>query len=144
MNTVKTVKIIETPYDLKGRDVICYPNLIFFFKIKVFRLFMKPRILYSAITVDLVKGNAARSNMVPEYRTIDINNTALIPAFIKTETAIEEAKKVVLRWARHKYKVYKVPEIEITKQEELYKVFFYAEVDNEEILIDSVKGIEMK
>lgn len=143
MNTVKTVKIIENPYDLENRDVICYPNLVLFFKTEVFRLFMKPRIFYSAVTVDLVKGNAALSNKFPEHRTIEINNSAVIPALITNETAIKEAEKVVMNWARHKFRVYKAPAIEIVKQEELSKVFFYAEVNNEDMLIDSIKGIEI-
>ena len=142
MDELKTIKIIETPYDLEGREIICYPNLILLAKIKIFRLFMKPRIVYSAITVDLVKGEAARSNKFPEYKELEINSNALIKPLTTTENSIAEAKKIILKWGRHKFKTYKVPEVEIIKQEEVYKAFFYAQLKNQRILVDSVKGIE--
>lgn len=143
-NGLETVKIIDSSYDLEGREIVCYPNHILTFKVSIHRLFMKPRILYSTITVDMVKGNAARSNMFPEHKTIEISKQSLVPTLIKEETAIEEAKKVIIKWARHKFRVYKAPEIEIAKQEKLYKVFFYAEVNNEPMIVDSIKGVEMK
>lgn len=142
MDELKTIKIIETPYDLEDREIICYPNLILLAKIKIFRLFMKPRIVYSAITVDLVKGEAARSNKFPEYKELEINSNALIKPLTTTENSIAEAKKIILKWGRHKFKTYKVPEVEIIKQEEVYKAFFYAQLKNQRILVDSVKGIE--
>lgn len=142
MDELKTIKIIETPYDLEDREIICYPNLILLAKIKIFRLFMKPRIVYSVITVDLVKGEAARSNIFPEYKEMEINSYALIEPLITTENSIAEAKKIILKWVRHKFKSYKVPEVEIIKQEEVYKAFFYAQLKNQKILVDSVKGIE--
>ena len=141
---MKTVKIIQSSYDLEGREIVCYPNEVFTFKVGIHRLFMKPRILYSSITVDMVKGNAARSNMFPESTTIEISNKSLVPALITEETAIKEAKKVIIKWARHKFRAYRVPEIEITKHEKLYKVFFHVEVNNEPTLVDSIKGIEMQ
>lgn len=139
---LKTIKVIETPYDLEGREIICYPNLILLAKIKIFRLFMKPRIVYSSITVDLVKGEAARSNKFPEYQELEIDSNALIKPLTTNEDSIKEAKKIILKWGRHKFKTYKVPEIEIIKQEEVYKAFFYTELNNERVLIDSIKGIE--
>lgn len=141
---MQTIKVIETPYDLEEREIVCYPNLNILFKINVFRMFMKPRVFYSPITVDLVKGNAARSNMFPDSESIDIYKKAIVPALITTEKAIEEAKSLLIRWARHKFKIYKVPEIEIVKQEKAHKVFFYSEINNEKVLVDSIKGVELK
>lgn len=141
-NNIKNISVIETPYNLDGKEIICYPNLILYLKIKVFRLFMKPRIVYSAITVDLVKGEAARANMYPKYRNIDIYEKAIITKLITNEVAIENAKKLLLKWVRHRFKAYRVPEIEIIKQKEVYKAFFQAKINNKTVLIDSIKGIE--
>lgn len=144
VSKMENIAIIETPYNLDDKNLVCYPNLIIYFKINIFRLFMKPRVVYSVITVDLVKGDAARANMYPEYRTIEINNTALITKFTTNEIAIENAKKLLIKWVRHKFKVYKIPDIEIIKQQEVYKAFFQAKINNKTVLVDSVKGIEME
>jgi len=115
-NDVAVIDLIDTPYDLEGRDIVCYPNLILAFKIEIPRLFMQPRIVYSTITVDLVKGDAARSDRFPESHPIEIRQGAVVHQLTSTEAAIEAARKVVMRWLRHKYKIYKVPEIELVKQ----------------------------
>lgn len=140
---MRTIKLIETPYDLEGRDIICYPALILYAKIKVFRLLLKPRIVYAAITVDMVRGEAARSDIFPEFKEIEINSNSLIKKMATTGESVEEAKKLILKWTRHKFKVYKVPDIEIISQEEVYKAFFYAQFKGEKVLVDSVKGVDM-
>lgn len=142
MDDIKSVNIIKTPYDLDGREIVCYPNLILYAKIKVPRMFMKPRIVYSAITVDLVRGEAALSNMFPEYEPLNIDSSALIKSAISIEKSVAKTEKLLIKWARHKYKIYKVPEIEILKQEKVYKAFFYTEFKNQKLLVDSVKGVE--
>lgn len=141
---VKSIQIIRTPYDLQDKSLICYPQLILYIKIRIPRLFLEPRTVYSAITVDLIKGDAARSNMYPKFEEIHIPSTAVISTLITTDTAIDAAKHLLFNWVRHKYKVYKPPEFEIVKQQEAYKVFFYADVRGETELVDSVKGLEKK
>src|SRR5699024_2856175 len=132
------INLIETPYNLIDKDIVCYPNLVLYFKCRVFRLFMKPRIVYSAITVDLVKGNAARANMFPNYVTIEISESAPIPQLIDNTAAVDAAAAVTLKWLRHRYKVYKAPDITIMKQKEVYKAFFYIQDErNQDVLVDS-------
>jgi len=139
------VQLIETPYDLADKNIVCYPNLILLFKIQVPRLFMTPRTVYSAITVDLVKGEAARSNMYPKSQPIEIPEDALIPRLTSNDEAIDTAQKLVMRWLRHKFKIYKAPEIELSKQQEVHKAFFYTRNHKDEVLlVDSVKGIELE
>lgn len=145
LNKVKTIRIIETPYDLEKQSIICYPNLILDFRISVYRLFMKPRIVYSTITVDLVKGQAARSNMFPNHEEIEIPDTAIITRLVSTETAIDTAKELVLKWLRHKFNIYKVPDMEIVQQQEVFKAFFHIQGQNDDtILVDSVRGVEAR
>lgn len=142
-NTENEIQIIDTPYNLNDKSIICYPNIVYLLKVKVPRVFMKSRIVYSFITVDLVKGVAALSDIFPDYKTIRINESSLVPRLITTEKATKEARKLIIKWARHKFKVYKVPEIEVVKQQELYKAFFHMEMNNKKILVDSIKGIEI-
>ena len=138
------IRLIQTPYDLEGREVVCYPNLLLLFKIEVPRLFMPPRTVYSSITVDLVRGEAARADIFPESQQIEIHDEALIPRLTSYEAAMATARKLVMRWLRHKYKIYKVPHIEIIKQQEAYKAFFYTRDHNDEpLLVDSIKGVEL-
>lgn len=138
------INLIETPYDLRDKDIVYYPNLVLYFRCQVFRLFMKPRIVYSAITVDLVKGNAARANMVPDHVPIEISENALIPQLIDNTAAVESAKAVTLKWLRHRYKVYKTPNIAILKQKQVYKAFFYIQDEkNHDVLVDSIEGIDI-
>src|SRR5690625_5849159 len=61
----ESVSLIETPMDLSGRELVCYPYLIVLCKVSMPRMFMKPRIAWTVITVDLVKGVPLRSNMFP-------------------------------------------------------------------------------
>lgn len=143
-NNDTVIELIHTPYDLKGRQIVCYPNLLLLFKIEVSRLFLPPRTVYSSITVDLVRGEAARSNMFPESHEIQIRQDARIPRLISDEAAIETARKLVLRWLRHKFRIYKVPRIELLNQQEAYKAFFYTRDHNDEpLLVDSIKGVEL-
>lgn len=138
------INLIETPYDLSDKDIVCYPNLVLYFKCRVFRLFMKPRIVYSAITVDLVKGNAARANMFPNYVPIEISENALIPQLIDNAVAVEAATAVTMKWLRHRYKVYKKPDTEIMQQKQVYKAFFYIQDEkNHEVLVDSIEGVDI-
>ena len=144
LSATSVIRLIETPYDLEARDIVCYPNLVLFFKIEIQRLFMKPRIVYSAITVDLVRGEAARSNMFPKSRPIEISDDALIPQLMNHQEAITAAQKVIMKWLRYKYRIYKVPNIELLRQQAVYKAFFYTKDDKDELLIvDSVQGIEL-
>src|SRR5699024_7355267 len=138
------INLIETPYNLIDKDIVCYPNLVLYFKCRVFRLFMKPRIVYSAITVDLVKGNAARANMFPNCVAMEISESALIPRLIDNTAGVDAAAAVTLKWLRHRYKVYNAPDIAIMKQKEVYKAFFYIQDErNQDVLVDSIEGIDI-
>lgn len=139
-----TVKVISTPYDLAKQSIVCYPNLVVEFKVELPRLFMTPRTAHSSITVDLVKGQAARSNMFPSWQEIQIHQTAVIPSLVSVEEGIECAKRLLLKWLRHKFHIYQVPEIEVLQQQEVYKAFFQTKDHNGDLLlVDSVRGVEM-
>lgn len=138
---VSSVSVIRSQIDLSDREVICYPYLIVLCKVNMPRMFMKPRTVWTVITVDLVKGVPLRSNMFPETSGIGIKSSALVPAVISHEEAIRKSRKLVLKWVMHKYHAFKTPEIEIVKQEEVYKAFFFTETAGREILVDSVKGL---
>lgn len=142
-NDMQAIRIIETPYDLENKNIICYPNLIVQFRISVARIFMKPRIVYSTITVDLVKGQAARSNMFPNSEEIQISNSAVITRLVNNDEPIHNAEQLVLKWLRHKFKIYKEPGLEVIRQEEVFKAFFQIQDDkNKTIVVDSVRGVE--
>lgn len=144
-DNASVIQLIQTPYDLKGREIVCYPNLLLLFEIQIPRLLMPPRTVYSAVTVDLVRGEAARANMFPESDEIEIREDALIPRLTPNDAAIATARKLVLRWLRHKYRVYKVPDIKLVRQQEAYKAFFYTRDHNDEpLLVDSIKGVELE
>ena len=137
----KSVSLINTPMDLSERELVCYPYLIVLCKVSMPRMFMKPRTAWTVITVDLVKGVPLRSNMFPETTEISIKPSALVPAVLSNEEAINKSRKLALRWVMYKFHAFKNPEIEIVKEQEVYKAFFFAEADGKEILVDSVKGL---
>lgn len=137
----KLVSIINTPMDLSDRELVGYPYLIVLCKVTMPRIFMKPRTAWTVITVDLVKGVPLRSNMFPETTEIDIDSSALVPPVLTAEEAINKARKLVIRWVMHKYHAFRNPEIEIVQEQEVYKAFFFSEIDGREILVDSVKGL---
>src|SRR5699024_11978544 len=110
--------------------------------INVPRMFMKTGRVYSSITVELVRGEAALSNMLPEYEPLNMDSSDLIKSAISIEKSVSKTEKLLIIWARHKYKIYTVPEIEILKQEKVYKAFFYTEFKDQKLLVDSVKGVE--
>lgn len=136
-----SVSLIDTPMDLSGRELVCYPYLIVLCKVSMPRMFMKPRTAWTVITVDLVKGVPLRSNMFPETTDISIKPSALIPAVLSNEEAINKSRKLVLRWVMYKFHAFKNPEIEIVQEQAVYKAFFFAEAEGREILVDSVKGL---
>ncbi|SOC43848.1 hypothetical protein [Salinicoccus kekensis] len=137
----ESVSLIETPMDLNGRELVCYPYLIVLCKVSMPRMFMKPRVAWTVITVDLVKGVPLRSNMFPETADINIKPSALVPAIVSHEEAVKKARKLVLRWVMFKFHAFRNPEIEIVKEQAVYKAFFFAEADGREILVDTVKGL---
>ena len=137
----KQVSIINTPMDLNDRELVGYPYLIVLCKVTMPRTLMKPRTAWTVITVDLVKGVPLRSNMFPETTEININASALVPPVLTTEEAVKKARKLVIRWVMHKYHAFRNPEIEIVQQQEVYKAFFFSQIDGKEILVDSVKGL---
>lgn len=137
----ESVSLIETPMDLSGRELVCYPYLIVLCKVSMPRVFMKPRIVWTVITVDLVKGVPLRSNMFPGTVDISIKPSALIPAVLSHEEGIKKARKLVLRWVMFKFHAFRTPKIEIVKEQAVHKAFFFAEADGREILVDTVKGL---
>lgn len=138
------INVITTPYDLEAQSIVCYPNLVVEFKANIFRLFMTPRTVYSTITVDLVRGQAARSNMFPHSEEMEIHQTAVIPSLISVDDGIEQAKRLLLKWLRHKFHIYKVPDIEVLRRQEVFKAFFQiTDHDGETMLVDSVRGVEV-
>jgi hypothetical protein len=142
MDQIKTVSLIETPFDLKDREVMCYPYFITAIQVAMPRPFLKPRLAYTVVTTDLVKGIPARANMFPETTEIEIDSTALVPSLLSREEATKKARKLALKWAMYKFHLFRTPKIDIVKVEEAYKAFFFAEINKERILVDSVKGLE--
>lgn len=136
-----TVSIIDTPVGFSEREVVCYPYLIVLLKVSMPRLFLKPRIAWTAITVDLVKGVPLRANMFPETTEIDIKASALVPAMMEYDEAIKKARKLAVKWVMYKFHAFKAPEIEVVKEQKVYKAFFFAQADGKNILVDSVKGL---
>lgn len=141
-NNMESISLINTPYHLDEREVVCYPYLIIALKIQMPRPFMKPRIAYTVVTADLVKGMVARSNMFPETNEIEIDNDALVPTIVSNEEALKKARKLSLKWAMYKFHLFRNPEIEVVKMKEVYKAFFYVNIKSEKVLVDSVKGLE--
>src|SRR5690625_2287852 len=109
---METISLIKTGFDLKDREVVCYPYLIITFKIHLPRLFLKPRIAYTVVTADLVKGAAARSNMFPETEEVDIQESSIVPDLIEEEEALTNARKTALRWIMYKFHSFRAPRIE--------------------------------
>lgn len=136
-----TVSIIDTPVDFSEREVVCYPYLIVLLKVSMPRLFLKPRIAWTAITVDLVKGVPLRANMFPETTEIDIKTSALVPPMTEYDEAIKKARKLAVKWVMYKFHAFKTPEIEVVKEQKVYKAFFFAQADGKNVLVDSVKGL---
>ncbi|HIW12096.1 MAG TPA: hypothetical protein H9891_02945 [Candidatus Salinicoccus stercoripullorum] len=141
-NDMETISLIKTGFDLKDREVVCYPYLIITFKIHLPRLFLKPRIAYTVVTADLVKGAAARSNMFPETEEVDIQESSIVPDLIEEEEALTNARKTALRWIMYKFHSFRAPRIEVIQRQKAYKAFFHADVKGRTVLIDSVKGLE--
>lgn len=139
---METVSLIKTGFDLKDREVVCYPYLIVTFKIHLPRLFMTPRIAYTVVTTDMVKGAAARSNMFPETAEIGIQGTSIIPELIEEEEALKNARKTALRWIMYKFHSFRAPRIEVIQRQKVYKAFFHADIKGRTVLVDSVKGLE--
>lgn len=139
---METISLIKTGFDLKDREVVCYPYLIVTFKIHLPRLFMTPRIAYTVVTTDMVKGAAARSNMFPEMLEIGIQGTSIIPELVEEEEALKNARKTALRWIMYKFHSFRAPRIEVIQSQKAYKAFFHADIKGRTVLVDSVKGLE--
>lgn len=140
--SMETISLIETPYELAGRKLVCYPYLITTLKISMPRPFLKSRIVFTVVTTDLVKGIAARANMFPGANDIDIQKSALVPPVISYEEAVNKARKLALKWIMYKFHVFRAPIIEIVQEQESYKAFFFIDTDKKRILVDSVKGVD--
>ena len=140
--STESISLIQTPYDLEGRELVCYPYLITTLKISMPRPFLKPRIVFTVVTTDLVKGIAARANMFPEADKIQIQKSALVPPVISYEQAVSKARKLALKWIMYKFHVFRTPAIEIVQEQESYKAFFFIETENKKALVDSVKGLD--
>lgn len=103
---------------------------------------MTPRIAYTVVTTDMVKGAAARSNMFPETVEIGIQGTSIIPELIEEEEALKNARKTALRWIMYKFHSFRAPRIEVIQRQKVYKAFFHADIKGRTVLVDSVKGLE--
>lgn len=141
-NDRETLSLIKTGFDLEDREVVCYPYLIVTFKVHLPRLFLKPRIAYTVVTADLVKGVAARSNMFPETTEVEIQEDSVVQELVGEDEALGKARKTALRWIMYKFHPFRAPRIEVLQQQKVYKAFFHADIKGKTVLVDSVKGLE--
>lgn len=136
-----SVSLLSTKLNLKDKHIVCYPYYVVELKVTMNRPMLKPKVVITIVTVDLIRSVAMRSDIFPEYRTVDILSESLIGPMVSKDEAEEAAKNLAFKWSISKFHLMRAPMIEISKAACVYKPYCMIEKDGKHLIIDPLKGI---
>ncbi|AGB16804.1 hypothetical protein Halru_2217 [Halovivax ruber XH-70] len=121
---------------------VAYPYRIYDASVSMSRPLMDDREDSFVVSVDRSRRLAVRADTFPDLESRHVDDALVLPAELTPEDADERARKSVFQWTLRRYSPDRAPEIEFERVVEGYKLFWLAERDDGDVIVDSLTGSE--
>lgn len=127
--------------DPDGRvGAVAYPYFIAETVVRIPRTFITDRTERYVVSVDRSRRLTVKADVFPETHSETVEDVLVLPAELTSEQATELARHNVFRWTLRRYAIGSAPEIEFDRTVETYKLFWLAEHDGSDEIVDSLRG----
>ncbi len=131
----------EVPND--GRvGCVAYPYRVFEATSSMDRPALGPRVARYVVSVDRVRRLALRADTFPAVETRRVEDVLVLPAALHDESTREKARTAVFQWTLRTYSPLGPPDVEFDARADAYKLFWLAERETGDVIVDSVRGGE--
>ncbi|UPV74037.1 hypothetical protein M0R89_16045 [Halorussus limi] len=135
--------IARDEVDSSGRvGAVAYPYRVYEAEVEVDRPLMSPRRDRRVISVDCSRRLSLRADTVPEFETRTVEDALVLPSELSPEQADEKARDAAFKWTLRTSILGDVPEVELARTVDAYKLFWLVERPDGDCIVDSVDGSE--
>lgn len=121
---------------------VAYPYRVYETETEVDRPFMSAHTDRHVVSVDCSRRLAVRADVFPETDARTVSDVLVLPTELDDERADEKARDEVFEWTLRTSVLADVPETEIDRVADAYKLFWLVERPDGNVIIDSVRGTE--
>ncbi|WP_254544023.1 hypothetical protein [Halomarina pelagica] len=121
---------------------VAYPYRVYDAESSMDRPVLGERVASYVVSVDRVRRLALRADVFPTVEARAVEDALVLPTGLTDEQARERAREAVFKWTLRKYSPLDPPEIAFARHADAYKLFWLAEREGGDVLVDSVRGDE--
>ncbi|MFC3958075.1 hypothetical protein [Halovivax cerinus] len=121
---------------------VAYPYRIYDAAVSMSRPLMDDREDSFVVSVDRSRRLAVRADTFPETESRTVTDALVLPAELTPEGADERARKSVFKWTLRRYSLNRAPGIAFDRVVTGYKLFWLAEREGGDVIVDSLTGSE--
>ncbi|WP_224335303.1 hypothetical protein [Haloprofundus halobius] len=127
----------------EGRvGVVAYPYRVYEARVTMTRPFLGDRIATVTASVDRSRRVALRADEFPEVETRTVADVLVLPSELSPDDCDEKAREAAFKWTLRKFSLSRAPDIEFDRVDDAYKLFWLAEREDGDVVVDSVRGTE--
>ncbi|QLC34866.1 hypothetical protein EFA46_011430 (plasmid) [Halarchaeum sp. CBA1220] len=123
---------------------VAYPYRIYEASATVGRAFLSDREVTYVASVDRARRLVLRADVVPDVDSRDVADVLVLPADLPAELCRERAHDTVFEWTTRKFALASAPDITFERRVDARKLFWLAERDDGDVIVDSVTGDESR
>lgn len=121
---------------------VAYPYRVYEAAVTIERPFVSDRETTYVASVDRSRRLVVRADTFPDTGERTVEDVLVLPAELPDDLARDRARDAVFRWTLRTYSLNHAPEIEFERSTDAYKLFWIAERDGGDVIVDSVRGEE--
>lgn len=141
-----TLRVIEpaierSEVDSAGRvGAVAYPYRTFRASATMSRPFMDDRVSEYVVTIDRSRRIALRADTYPDPVERTVDDLMRLPIEVGDEQCLEMARDAIFKWTLRSVGMRSAPDISVDDPIDVYKLFWIADRQDGDVLIDSVRG----
>lgn len=126
-----------------GRVIaVAYPHRVYETETEVDRPFMSSHTDEHIVSVDCSRRLPVKADVFPETDARTVSDVIVLPSELDAQQADEKAHSQAFEWTLRASVLADVPETEINRVTDAYKLFWLVERPDGDVIIDSVRGTE--
>ena len=122
--------------------VVAYPYRFYEGSATISRSIVSDRTEDYVVAIDRSRRLTLRADTVPETESLQFENVLVIPKEITDTECREMAEQAVFEWTMRSSLLHSNPAIELDAPLDVYKLFWLAERESGDVIVDSVDGTE--
>lgn len=127
--------------DSAGRvGAVAYPYRAYEVSVTIDPPFVAPRTDRYVVSVDRSRRLALRADEFPAVEERTVEDVLALPVEVGDDQTRELAREAAFNWTLRRYSLGSVPTVEFERVTDAYKLFWLAERDAGDVLVDSVRG----